>query len=119
MAGRPKGRRRTALATPDLPPSDPADLGRLLARAADGDARAFADLYDATAPRLFRLVLVVVGDQESATALARDAYLRIWQTAHAYDPVKGSALSWMAAIAYTIALSARQAAPGATRPRDD
>lgn len=46
-----------------------AELSSLLHRAADGDERAFASLYDATAPRVFGLAFRMLGDWETEAFL--------------------------------------------------
>lgn len=76
------------------------DLGELLEAAGTGDREAFARLYDATAPRLFGLVLRVVGDRGFAEEILQETYLQIWDRAAGYDPAAGSALSWLLTIAH-------------------
>ncbi|MEO5981396.1 MAG: sigma factor [Pedococcus sp.] len=88
------------------------DLAGLLARSAGGDGAAFAALYDLTCARLYRLVLLVVGERGRATHLTQEAYLTIWLTAHTYRPSDGSVLGWLARIAHAHALASVGAAPG-------
>ena len=76
------------------------DLGALLTRAARGDEAAFAELYDATATRIYGLVVRVVRDRAQSEEVTQDAYLDIWRHCTRYEASRGSALSWMLTIAH-------------------
>lgn len=76
------------------------DLADLLIRTAGHDRQAFAELYDATSPRVFGLILRVLRDRGYAEETLQEVYLQIWQKAGAFDPSAGSALSWMLTIAH-------------------
>lgn len=67
----------------------------LLTRSGKGDTTAFADLYDATAARLFGLALRIVRNPALAEEVVQETYLQVWQTAGRYEESKGSAESWM------------------------
>jgi RNA polymerase sigma-70 factor (ECF subfamily) len=75
------------------------DLAGLLARAAAGDRVAFRALYDATHRQLFAVIRRIVGDHAQAEEILQDVYVRIWQSAHAYDATRGSAMAWLATVA--------------------
>lgn len=81
---------------------DGSGLGRVLADklagVARGDREAFAGLYDATAPKLFGIVLRIVRDRQIAEDVVQDAYLKIWENASRYSPEAGHPLSWMISI---------------------
>jgi RNA polymerase sigma-70 factor (ECF subfamily) len=74
-------------------------LSALIASTAGGDRRAFKALYDATAPKLFGIVLRIVRDRAVAEEVLQDAFLRVWQNAGSYAPDAGQPLTWLAAIA--------------------
>ncbi len=67
----------------------------LLARTAQGDQGALAELYDATARYVFGLGLRILGDQPSAEEVTLDVYVQVWKQAGRYSPGRGSALAWL------------------------
>jgi len=75
-------------------------LGGLLRQSSWGDESAFAQLYDAGAPRLYGLVLRVVRDPAQSEEVTQEAFLEIWRTSTRFDPQRGSALGWMMTIAH-------------------
>ena len=89
-------------------------LGALLQATAGGDRRAFARLYDQTAPQLFGLALGILKRRDWAEEALQDAYTRIWRSAHRYDAAKGTGISWVVTIARNTALSTLM-----RRPRDE
>ena len=99
-------------------PSPGPDLALLLRRSARGDEQSFAALYDATARRVFGLVLRVVRDHAMSEEVTQEVYLDVWRTASRFDPAKGSALSWLMTIAHRAAVD-RVRSSEASRRRDD
>lgn len=73
------------------------DLAALLRRCANGDEEALAELYDATAPRVHRLALLLTGRPEPAAHLCRITYLRVWREAARYDARTCSPWAWLLA----------------------
>ncbi|GAA2751925.1 ECF RNA polymerase sigma factor SigK [Amnibacterium kyonggiense] len=88
-----------------------------LARVAAGDKRAFAELYDATASRVFGLVRRLLVDPSQSEEVTQEVYLEIWQTASRYKPERGSAMSWMLTMAHRRAVD-RVRASQSSRERD-
>lgn len=78
---------------------DPAQLTRLLSAVASGDARAVAELYDATSPILYGLLLRMLRRPEWAREALQDCYIRVWQRAESYSPDKGEPIAWLIGIA--------------------
>lgn len=76
----------------------------LLRRSGGGDQSAFAELYDATASRLFGLVLRVVRDHELAREVTQGVYLDVWRQSARFDAERSSASSWLMTTAYRAAL---------------
>lgn len=93
------------------------DLERCLQLAAGGDERAFAELYDATAPRVFGLVLRILVDRAQAEEVAQEVYLEAWRSAHRFDAARGAAISWLLRIAHARAVD-RVRASQSQRDRD-
>lgn len=76
-----------------------AQLAELLAATARGDQRAFRDLYTASSPHLFGLLLRILKRREWAEEALQDAYLKVWQKAETYEPGKGAPLTWLMTVA--------------------
>ena len=93
-------------------PSD--EIQPLLLRVADGDARAMAELYDATAVLVFGIVRRMLWNTESAEEVAQEVYIQVWRTARGYDPGRGSAWSWLALLTRSRAID-RMRADGSYR----
>ena len=80
------------------------DLTDLLIRIAARDPAAFAALYKQTSAKLYGVVARILTRGDVADDVLQEAYVRIWEKAGDFDPVKGSPLAWMAAIARNRAL---------------
>jgi RNA polymerase sigma-70 factor (ECF subfamily) len=76
----------------------------LLAAVAKGDAAAFERLYQATAAKLYGVVLRIVRRADVAHEVMVETYLTVWTAAGAFDPAAASPLTWMLAIARNRAL---------------
>jgi len=82
-----------ATGSPDVTDND------LLTLVVEGDRRAFAELYDRTAPRVLGLVTQVLRDAAQAEEVTQEVYLELWQHATRFDGMKGTAISWMLTLA--------------------
>ncbi len=80
------------------------DLAGLLRRIAARDAAAFSALYKQTNAKLYGVVARILTRGDVAADVLQEAYVRIWEKAGDFDPVKGSPLAWMATIARNRAL---------------
>lgn len=113
MSGTPDGE---SVAEPPLSvPSDRDRLAALLTRASRGDETAFGTLYDATAPRVYGLVLRVVRDPAQAEEVTQEIYLEIWRQSARFRPESGHPLSWMLTIAHRRAVDRVRSAEAGTR----
>jgi RNA polymerase sigma-70 factor (ECF subfamily) len=90
-------------------------LADLLHRSARGDQAAFSALYDATAARVYGLVLRVVRDPAQAEEVTQECFLDFWRTASRFDPERGSAVSWLLTIAHRKGVDRVRSAEAATR----
>lgn len=72
----------------------------------DQDERALAALYDATFSRVFGIVRRIVGRVSLAEEVVEDTYFQVWRQAVRFDPMRGTALSWLLAIARSRAIDA-------------
>jgi RNA polymerase sigma-70 factor (ECF subfamily) len=79
-------------------------LTELLIRIAARDAAAFAALYKQTNAKLYGVVVRILTRGDVAADVLQEVYVRIWEKAGEFDPLKGSPLAWMATIARNRAL---------------
>lgn len=75
------------------------DISHLLGRIALRDRRAFAVLYDRSAPKLFGICLRILKDRSEAEEALQEVYVKIWQRADRYVSGDTDPMSWLAAIA--------------------
>lgn len=97
---------------------DAAALPRLLAAVAGGDRAALRGIYDRQSVRLFGVANAILRDREAAADALQDAFLRITQRAGQFDPSRGAAAAWLAAIVRHAALDLARAR-GRESPSDD
>ena len=80
------------------------DLTDLLIRIAARDTIAFSALYKQTNAKLYGVVARILTRGDAAADALQEVYVRIWEKAGEFDPLKGSPLAWMATIARNRAL---------------
>lgn len=86
------GRRRSTAGPDEL-----ADLMRLVAV---GDVAAFAQLYDALAPRVFGLIQRILRDHAQSEEVTQEVMFNLWRTAARYHPADGSVITWTFTMAH-------------------
>jgi RNA polymerase sigma-70 factor (ECF subfamily) len=79
--------------------STPVELSLMLASVANGDAGAFGRLYQATAAKIYGVVLRILRRHDLAADVMEETYLQIWQTAGKYDSALSPPMTWIVAIA--------------------
>ena len=95
------------------------DINELLAKIALGDRLAFRSLYAQAGPRLFAVCLRMMRNRDEAEDVMQEAFVRIWEKSHLYDPAKGAALAWAATLTRNCCLD-RLRKPGRDhQPFDD
>jgi RNA polymerase sigma-70 factor (ECF subfamily) len=82
-----------------------ASVDGLLARVADGDAEAFAGVYDQVADEVHGLVRRIVGDQSRAEQVTAEALVEVGRSASRFSPAEGSGTDWVMAVARRRAMS--------------
>jgi len=70
----------------------------LVPLAADGDAGAFAVLYDRHSRAAYSLAYSMTGERHAAEDLAQEAFLRVWRSVGGYRPGRGSVRAWVLSI---------------------
>ena len=81
-----------------------AELADLLRRVAARDSAAFAMLYKQTRAKLYGVIARILTKGDLSGEVLQEVFVRIWEKAGDFDPVKGSPLAWMATIARNRAL---------------
>jgi len=66
----------------------------LLKGAAGGDHEAFSEFYDLLAPRLYPLVLRIIGDADEAQDVLQESFVKMWEKASSFDPARSAAFTW-------------------------
>jgi RNA polymerase sigma-70 factor (ECF subfamily) len=68
---------------------------QLLARVADGDEDAFAELYDRLARLAYGVALRILRSPQVAEEATQEAFLVVWRDAGRFRATRGSARSWV------------------------
>ncbi|MDP8913692.1 MAG: sigma-70 family RNA polymerase sigma factor [Pseudomonadota bacterium] len=94
-------------------------LAEALGRVARGERAALGDVYSATSAKLFGVCLRILPDREEAEDVLQEAYLTVWRKAAAFDPSRGSPITWLVTLTRNRALDRlRSRRPIATEPID-
>lgn len=80
------------------------DPDRLLESVRAGDKVAFAELYDVLAPQVLGLTTHILRDRAQAEEVTQEVFVEVWQSAHTFDPHRGSAKSWVLRLAKSRAI---------------
>jgi RNA polymerase sigma-70 factor (ECF subfamily) len=76
----------------------------LVARAAAGDERAVASLYDRYGAVLYAVAYRVVGQRADAEEVVLETFAQAWRDAPRFEPGRGSVAAWLTTIARSRAL---------------
>ena len=79
----------------------------LVRRAKDGDAQAFADLYECHLDQVFRYFYYRLGHREDAEDLTEQTFLRAWQAIGSYDYRGAPFAAWIFRIAHNLLVDHR------------
>jgi RNA polymerase sigma-70 factor (ECF subfamily) len=82
----------------------PAALASLLVAVAQGDRGALRAVYDRQSVRLFGVANAILRDRDAAADAVQDAFVSIARRAGQFDPARGPAEAWLAAIVRHAAL---------------
>ncbi len=77
----------------------------LVARAAEGDAGAYGELYDSNVDRVFRHVLYRVGQVQEAEDITAQVFLNAWKSMHRYRPMGHAFAVWLLRIADNLVIT--------------
>ena len=70
----------------------------LISLLGDGDAQAFALLYDRHSRAAFSLAYRMMGERQASEDLAQDAFIKIWLGAPSYRAGRGGVRTWILSI---------------------
>lgn len=84
--------------------TDDGELAGWIGAIVDRDERALARLYDATFSRVYGMAYRVVRNTPLAEEVVEDTYFQVWRQAVRFDPARGTAITWLMAIARSRAL---------------
>jgi RNA polymerase sigma-70 factor (ECF subfamily) len=70
----------------------------LISLVGDGDAQAFAALYDRHSRAAYSLAYRMMGERQAAEDLAQDAFLKVWRATASYRAGRGSVRTWILSI---------------------
>jgi RNA polymerase sigma-70 factor (ECF subfamily) len=72
----------------------------LISLAGDGDAQAFAVLYDRHSRAAYSLAYRMMNGRQAAEDLAQDAFLKVWRAATSYRADRGGVRAWILSIVH-------------------
>ncbi len=78
---------------------EPLALARLLSRTGQGDSRAFAELYERVATRLFGVCLRMLRDRNEAEEVLQEVFVTVWRRARDFDSSVAAATTWLVTLA--------------------
>jgi len=91
----------------------------LLQRVAQGDRRAFEELYDRFSGVLFSTAYRVLNNQEAAEDVLQDVFIQIWEKAPLYDPTRGKPMTWAVTLTRNKAIDRLRSTVRRNRLQDD
>jgi RNA polymerase sigma-70 factor (ECF subfamily) len=80
-------------------------LSALIKKIGEGDATAFASLYDGTSSLIFGIMVRILTERTIAEEVLLDVYTRVWKESPSYDPESFMPLEWIITMARTCAIA--------------
>ena len=90
-------------------------LNVLLMDAARGDLDAFTEYCSDVGQLIYSITLKIIGDHHQAEDVAQETLIEAWRTSGRFDPSRGSARQWTAAIAHHRAVDRVRSSDAARR----
>ena len=85
-----------ATQTPD---DERSRLAAALQRVAQGDRKAFHEVYRRTSAKLFGVCLRIFAEREEAEDVLQEVYVSVWHKAGQFDPARASPITWLVTMA--------------------
>ena len=77
-----------------------ADDEELISLVEEGNAEAFAALYDRHSRAAYSLAYRMMGERQASEDLAQDAFIKVWRGAGSYRAQRGSVRTWILSIVH-------------------
>jgi RNA polymerase sigma-70 factor (ECF subfamily) len=90
----------------------------LISLAGDGDAQAFAVLYDRHIRAAYSLAYRMTNGRQAAEDLAQDAFLKVWRAATSYRADRGSVRTWILSIVHNRGIDQLRSSASRRRVQD-
>lgn len=84
-------------------------LEDLLLRIAAQDRAAYSLFYNSASPKLFAILIRILGTRHEAEDALQEVFIKIWLRAQHFTPEKGQAMTWAIAIARNHAIDVLRA----------
>jgi RNA polymerase sigma-70 factor, ECF subfamily len=84
----------------------------------DGDARAFAVLYDRHSKVAYSLAYRMMGERQAAEDLVQEAFLKVWRAAGSYRVERASVRTWILSIVRNRGIDELRSTASRRRTRD-
>ena len=88
--------RQMATQTPD---DERSRLAAALQRVAQGDRKAFHEVYRRTSAKLLGVCLRIFAEREEAEDVLQEVYVSVWHKAGQFDPARASPITWLVTMA--------------------
>lgn len=99
--------------------TEAAYLEQCIARIADGDKNALAELYNNTRISVYSFAFSVLKDSDDAEDILHDCFLHVWQSANAYKSM-GKPMAWIITITRNLCLmKLREYSKNGDKPREN
>jgi RNA polymerase sigma-70 factor, ECF subfamily len=90
----------------------------LMVLVGEGDADAFAALYDRHSRIAYSVAHKLVREKHSAEDLTQDAFLKVWRSADRYRPQRGSVRTWILSVVRNQGIDQLRATASRSRTRE-
>jgi RNA polymerase sigma-70 factor (ECF subfamily) len=90
----------------------------LMSLVGDGDAGAFAGLYDRHSRAAYSLAYRMMGERQAAEDLVQEAFLKLWRAAGSYRTQRGSVRTWVLSIVHHRGIDQLRSAASRRRTQD-
>jgi RNA polymerase sigma-70 factor (ECF subfamily) len=90
----------------------------LISLVGDGDAQAFAMLYDRHSRAAYSLAYRMMNGRQAAEDLAQDAFLKVWRAATSYRADRGGVRTWILSIVHNRGIDQLRSSASRRRVQD-
>src|SRR5215204_5407003 len=81
--------------------------------------RSISTLYERYSRTVFGVGLKILGDRSLAEELVQEVFLKVWRSAHTFDPSRGSFSTWLYRVTRSVALDLYRKRAHRVRPVSD